>query len=82
MSMITMRGYVPKDGPIYPGQPKVISRCGFRQSLTDTANSLDGATPDKLPPATSRQDGTVAPVEEEISQAEMGIDCNGHEAPA
>jgi hypothetical protein len=85
MSMVTMRGYRPKDDPLYPGQPIVTSRLGSRQSSTDTAKSLDGATPDKSPPATNRRAGPdrrtglnrrerpVIPVEGEISQAGVGL---------
>jgi hypothetical protein len=57
MSMSTMRGYRPKDDPLYPGQLKVISRLGFWQSSSNTGKSKDGATPDESPLATNRRAG-------------------------
>ena len=61
MSMITMRGYVPKDQLMSSAGPDVTSRFGSRVSSTGTAKSANVATPGELPLATNRQAGSLNP---------------------
>jgi hypothetical protein len=44
MSMTTMKGFVPKDKPMAPGETKVFSRLGYIPPATGGLKNLDDAT--------------------------------------
>jgi hypothetical protein len=64
MSMITMRGYVPKDNSPLSGGTKVFSRCGSWMPSTYSAKMTDDATQENLPFVVSCQAETADQAEE------------------
>jgi hypothetical protein len=44
MSMTTMKGFVPKDHPMLPGETKVFSRLGYMPPETSALKNLEDAT--------------------------------------
>jgi hypothetical protein len=44
MSMTTMKGFVPKDRPMLPGETKVFSRLSYVPPATSALKNLEDAT--------------------------------------
>jgi hypothetical protein len=49
MSMTTMKGFVPKDRPMLPGETKVFSRLGYMPPATSALKNLEDVTRNMQP---------------------------------